>query len=384
MPRPRARNLFELGGQWIAAEPGRRGFYRFWTDAGTGRTRRASLGTTDFERAKEKLAEIVVRGAPRRADDYLSVVLESYFEDRTDGKPSEKQTRSNGKTLLLGLGAEVRVPDLTDAKQKEFAQWCLTQGWRLSHVARCLGVAATAIRHAGIPAPRIVINDNVMREKWNLIDPAPLRRFIPTDEQLGRALSADMPEKLFRFIILQMATAGRPQTAVDVEPGMRVREAKLLHLNPPDRRQNKKFRATVREGKVLRGWLDKWEKAGLDAYGGHYCGYDTIEGVKTALQALRVRKGVNLPRLSTYSFRHKVTSVLRAAGVPEDQVSIMLGHRRANLRTTAGYGEWAPGYLAEAAAAIDAWFARVQKHCSRALYSHGIPTTIRGRRKRAA
>jgi integrase len=65
--------------------------------------------------------------------------------------------------------------------------------------------------------------------------------------------------------------------------------------------------------------------------------YATIEGVKTGLQALRVRKAVNLPMISTYSFRHKVTTVLRQAQVSEDQVSQMLGHRRVNLRTTGGY-----------------------------------------------
>jgi hypothetical protein len=55
----------------------------------------------------------------------------------------------------------------------------------------------------------------------------------------------------------------------------------------------------------------------------------------------------------------------------------MLGHRRANLRTTVGYGEWSPDRLKEAAAAIDAWFLRVQRRCSRALSSHGIPTKAR-------
>ncbi len=97
-----------------------------------------------------------------------------------------------------------------------------------------------------------------------------------------------------------------------------------------------------------------------------------------------MRKGVNLPLISTYSFRHKVATVLRQGRVSEDQVSQMLGHRRVNLRTTGGYGEWSPDYLADAANAIDAWFLRVQKHCSRSLFSHGNPTNIRTRKKSAA
>ena len=68
MPRPRARRLFELGDQWIAKEPGRAGFYRFWNDIEIGRTRRESLGTTNIERAKEKLAEIIIKGAPSQDD----------------------------------------------------------------------------------------------------------------------------------------------------------------------------------------------------------------------------------------------------------------------------------------------------------------------------
>jgi integrase len=374
MPRPRARPLFEFGDYWIAEEPGRPGLYCYRKDAALGRTRRISLGTKDIERAKAKLQELIAQGVSTPTNDYVASVLEKYFEERTDGKPSEKQTRNAGKIFLKCWDSNLRASELDEKRQKEFAEWCIAKSFRLSYAARNTGVLAAAIRHAGVSAPKIVTSENIMRERWNLNDPPPTQRFIPTDKELGRLLSAPMPERLFRWIIVQMATAGRPQTGVDLSPTMRVREARLVSLNPVNRRQNKKYRATIRECKTLRGWLDKWEKDGLDSYGGFYCGYATIEGVKTALQALRNRKGVNLPKLSTYSFRHKVTSVLRAARVPEDQISQMLGHRRFHLRTTAGYGEWDPAYLKEAAAALDAWFQRVQKHSSRALFSHGNPT----------
>lgn len=77
----------------------------------------------------------------------------------------------------------------------------------------------------------------------------------------------------------------------------------------------------------LAGWLDRWEQE-ADAYGGKYCGYSPIEGVKTALRMYRT----SLPpacRTFDCSFRHKVATVLR-------QVSMMLGHRRANLRNAGG------------------------------------------------
>jgi hypothetical protein len=59
MPRPRARELFCLDKYWIAHDPGSEHLYRFWTNEGTGRTRRATLGTADLETAKERLADFV-------------------------------------------------------------------------------------------------------------------------------------------------------------------------------------------------------------------------------------------------------------------------------------------------------------------------------------
>jgi len=88
MPRKRARPLFELGGQWIAREPGSPFYHRFWTEPGTGRTRRASLRTEDLDAATKLLAEIVVKGSPKTQNAPLSAVLLDYFESRTDRLPA--------------------------------------------------------------------------------------------------------------------------------------------------------------------------------------------------------------------------------------------------------------------------------------------------------
>jgi hypothetical protein len=104
MPRPRARNLFELGGQWIAKEPGSPFLHRFWTEPGTGRTRRASLRTQDLEVAKRLLAEIVLKGASKSQNTPLSAVLLDYFESRTDKLPSKKPARHAGRLMLSCRG----------------------------------------------------------------------------------------------------------------------------------------------------------------------------------------------------------------------------------------------------------------------------------------
>lgn len=82
--------------------------------------------------------------------------------------------------------------------------------------------------------------------------------------------------------------------------------------------------------------------------------------------------------ISAYSFRHIVSTVLRRSNrihaVTDDDVSLQLGHKRPQVRTTAGYGEWEPDYLLNASKATDTWFATMQKKVrNRELFPRVIP-----------
>jgi hypothetical protein len=92
--------LFELGEQWIANEPPSRMLFRFWHDAGTGRTRRQSLRTEDIEEAKLRLAELILKGGKQTADALLSVVLDKYVSEVVEGTPSEGVTNSADAKIL--------------------------------------------------------------------------------------------------------------------------------------------------------------------------------------------------------------------------------------------------------------------------------------------
>lgn len=380
MPRARAKPLFELAGQWIAAEPGKRNLFRYWTEPGTSRTRRETLGTADLGEAKLRFAAIVLQSGPKTPRSLLSAVLLPYFEEHTDKLPSAKQSRSAGRVMLKCWGDEIRVNELTEAKQKEFALWATAQGFGLPYVARVLTVLRAALTHGNVAAPdKIIATEAKMRARWSVkSSKAPRRPFIPTDDELVRILAADMPERLRRWIVISLLTNCRPEAALDLAPGSRRRDAGTLDLNPEGREQNKKVRPIVREPRALRAIFDRWERGGLAEYGGRFCGYTSVEGVKSALQRLRAEIGQ--PRLSLYSFRHKVTTVLRSRRVSEDQISMMLGHKRRDQRTTAGYGEFAPDYLKDAARALDSWFLALRRKRN----SHHTPTTVSARTKAAA
>lgn len=106
MPRPRTNVLFELNGQWIGTVTGTQALYRFWDDAGIERTNRQSLGTTDLEEAKLKLAEIIVKGPEQSPGSMLPIILEKYFTEKTDKKPSAGVSRSAGRMMLVSGGTE--------------------------------------------------------------------------------------------------------------------------------------------------------------------------------------------------------------------------------------------------------------------------------------
>ena len=373
MPRPRARPLFELGGQWISEEPGRAGLYRFWNDASTGRTRRASLGTADLGAAKIALAEIVIQGAPKTADSLLSVVLEKYFIEKTDFQRTKDMARHAGGMLLRQWGELVRISGITQERQKQFVKWAIEeQGYAISYVERILVVLSAALNHSKLTID-LVVTEGAILAKWPEISPKPPRAiYEPTDEELARLLGAAIPEDLRRWLLNAMATGGRPEAVLELVPAQRKQDLGLLDLNPAGRRQNKKYRPVVRELPTQGEWLDKWS-ASLrlvavknQPHQLRYCGYASVDSVDTALRRARVKEGVNIARLSVYSIRHRVASVLRAARdprVPGEQISFQMGHRRplpgAESVMTRRYGELPADYLAEAATVLEAWVTRV-------------------------
>lgn len=380
MPRPRRRQLFELGGHWIAEEPGRSGLYHFWNDARTGRTRRESLGTANLERAKLALAAIVTERAPRSRNDALTVVLEKYFYEHTDKLPSADAARRAGANLLEALGALVKVGALDEAAQKKYAQWEADRGNSLAYATRNLGVLSAALRYAGLRLD-IVTAESHLRDIWKIAAKPPRKAFVPSDEMLAQLWKAEMPDRLRRWLTISMLTACRPEAAIDLSPAARNRAAGTIDLNPAGRVQNKKHRPVVRVGPALRRALDALEKPSPKRNGGdRYVGYASVDSVDTALRRVCAELGGEFRRIGVYSFRHKENTVMRLARVPGEQRSLQMGHRRPDLRINDQYGDWDPDYLREACAALEAHFRRIQ----RLAKSHGIPTKERVRTKRAA
>jgi hypothetical protein len=81
---------------------------------------------------------------------------------------------------------------------------------------------------------------------------------------MGVEVQQHKHEHLFRFAILALNTWARPAAIADFDPRQQ-RRFGLIELNPPDRVQTNKRRATIIETQCLRGWLDRWEKVDAEA-----------------------------------------------------------------------------------------------------------------------
>jgi len=302
--------------------------------------------------------------------------------------------------MLAFWGETIRVAAITETKQKDFAEDAIAKGHSLSYISRNLSVLAAAFAHAKIDQ-KVIFGKSQMVERWALQPKAPRRAFIPTDDEVAKLLALPLAEDFWRWLIMSLLTGGRPEAVLELTPAQRERDSGLLDLNPPGRRQNKKHRPAVREPKALTAWLDRWESEMLaarlkrevgalsvDISRDRYCSYASVESVQTAIERLRsknTKKTVNLPRLSAYSFRHKVATVLRKARQSEDEIGLQLGHRRESARTTAGYGEWDPDYLNGVADALDAWFAQLQGRVKgKSLFAVPLRKKRRARGRRRA
>lgn len=341
------------------------------------------------------MLDIVAGNLPKTKSSHLAPILETYYLERTDHLRSKGPARQAGRLLLKCWGSMTTVEAITDALQKEFVRWSLEKGHAISYVARNLGVLSAALSHARLSVV-VIYNENAILDKWPQFNPKAAREiYEPTDEELARFLAAKLPANLRRWALNSMATGGRPEAVIQLIPSSRIRDLGLINLNPHGRRQNKKFRATVRELPMQTIWLDQWEAEAAAAkekgieVPNQYCTYASVDSLDTVLRRVRLWENVNIPNMSAYSIRHRVASVLRASKqphVPGEQISFQLGHKRlggrGEARTSRTYGEYEPEFLAEAAAALAAWIGRVTRLAEE--YSHANSHKTELPRKKSA
>lgn len=365
MPRYQAPREFQLGDYWLSKQTRSKAWCRTWYDAKSRQTKRASLGTTDFEEAKQKLtdwfvlAQTKVQEAPEEA--LLAEVISRYWEGHGKVLASAERTRISLRYWLDFFG-DIAVADLGDmARQEAFHDWLREKGMKGSSIGRVLTSGKAAINYAwkrgelaSVPfiAP-------VKKEDQGASEP----RGRPMEvEEVARLLEASDKLNFHLFVIFMLATAGRPDAIKDLTLERLDVDNRLIILNPPDRGQTTKYRPTLRMPEAIVPLVQ--ELKALHSPELYLVGLKPTktEAVRTAWRGARSRANLDA-KVNPYSLRHTMARWLRKNGVPAWEVSAQLGHKRSDLSITEIYAPYDPTYLNESVRVIDIFFAELRVNC---------------------
>jgi integrase len=343
---------FQIGDYWLSLEKNKSPVWRAtWFDAKTRQTRRASLGTADFQQATEALAQFVVlRAQPKNeapADMPLALIFVRYWHQHASKLASSEQAQYALAMWTEYWGAS-SVADLTPESQEDFMAWLKAKDFKNSYVSRILSVGRAAIyrswKRGEILAKPFIVDEP---DRSDRREPRRL-----SQEEMAKLLSAAQGwPHLLRFIMIMLNTLCRPDAALQLKPSQVDLNDKLVKLNPIGRKQTKKYRPIVPLTDTLAPFL-------RDPTVSHFVlwkGNSVLSVKKTFARA--VQKAGLSPDVTPYSLRHTMAKELRKRGVPAWEVEGYLGHRRPGPTET--YAEFAPDYLSKGREVIDDYFKEI-------------------------
>lgn len=368
MPDKRDR----IGDFWISPHPRSGVLCRTWYDERSRQTRRVTLATRDSEEARTQLAAWYAGHRELRNEApgaiALDLILARYYEEWGRHRPSWRNIKRS-----LALWSEFHqgksVADLTPAAHDRFVAWLKAHGFAIGYVSSVLAHGRAALnrsRKRGELAMVPFVPD--VQTAADKLDKEPKGRPLSQDEMASLIEHAE-PPWMRLFIVIAGNTLARPDAILALTPFQYERDAGVLKLNPAGRQQTKKRRPTIPVTATLAAWL-------ASTNGERYLSNQVGGPIhKTTLRRawLRTAKAADLTGTAPYSIRHTLARHLVSQGVPEDQVSGFLGHQRSS--TTRIYAPYAPGYLADAATAIDAYWTEVFA----ILRRRGVSLALQGR-----
>lgn len=344
---------FRLGEFWVGRKPGRAGWCRCWYDRGRRQTRYQSLGTDDFQRACEALTDWFVLNHRTRdaapGDVLIEKVLMDYYLDHAVKIRSAEQAKISMRYWADFFGGKT-VAELTIGEQERFVEHLREKDKSDGYIARILGVGRAALQRAA--------RHQVLASVPHVID-LPGRNTrklrLSMDQMAAMFETAETPH-VRKFLMYAVCTLSRPEALFDLTIFQCDKEHRLIDLNPPGRKQTKKYRPVVPMVEALVPWVEPGQPAKKGPNRGqpvtHVIAYKgrPIRSIKTAFRAMRA--AADLPEDTTpYIIRHTMASELRKRGVPSWEVSGMLGHKEAKS-TTEIYATFDPSYLGQARSAI--------------------------------
>lgn len=384
MPRrPKAKGLYQRGPYWLDWDRRADGGLRspnlviFWYDADRGKNRTKSAGTADVAGGKLALDAHYLAttqgaticptcGQRRHVSERLTVdaAIADYLARNAHRRDALKAIRprlAHVLDYLESLPTDPACEAIDEAWIARMREWLLERpivsktGKRR---VRSLSTVENSVMQLAAAINDTHRNGDITRPAQ--FKPIPIKELNRTPEHRSDideliamfrfATDPKYPEKrgpLHRFLIISVATLARPDAAFDVsvdpKRGQWNTNARVLNLNPKNRRQTKKYRAIVPVA---------WQVARrLDGASGFFIG---TQGARTAWRSMCAE--LKLPgdgEAGSKLVRRSMAHLLRQRGVPVEQVETMLGHRKIDSVSEL-YAPFDPNYCVGAKVAIEA------------------------------
>ncbi len=317
-------------------------YYRTWYDPREQRQRRATLGTSQLEEAKRKLATWCMGNARARDRSHEEVTIEeltaAYWEDHAKHLTSRRAARGNLDRWEAFWTGQA-LADVTPVALARFRRQLEAEQLSVGYIRRIFGTGRAAFNHA---------------VKNRYVDRAPFVELpaeedtgvqILTHRQVHNLFAAMKSDHGFRYLLLAFSTLAREEAILDLQGQQIDLERRLINLNPPGRKQTKKRRPTVPIPGILLPFV---EDLGPEEYAVSYRGKKKASVYALVSDAAR-RAGIGA--IGSRVIRHHMATQLRAAGVPVWELEGILGHRVPS--TSERYAAFAPDYLSHATRVID-------------------------------
>lgn len=349
----RPKPLYQRGAFALYRRDDRTNLEIVWYDTERKRERSVSAGTSDVREGSKALDRryLETQGSPfcptcgHKLEGETAPLITGAIADyiiRSEGKAGFKSVKTR-LSHVVGYLAETNpaatVPTANEAWIDGFRAWMGKRGYALGHIEGCVLQLAAAIN--AIPGHQAQFKARSIKEaarspvyRASLEEIAAMFRFcIDPPPPKGREWSAKeramviaTRQNLLRYLRAAVATWARPDAIMDLKAkGQWHSAAGVLDLNPPGRRQTKKYRPSIPVAKQFAPWLD--EALVRD-------NYIPVSTIRHAWEAMRKHLGLPGGRESGEKLIRRSIATIARKRIGEanwQQGEIMLGHRKASV-----------------------------------------------------
>lgn len=302
-----------------------------------GRRHRHSLGTTD-----RATAEAAAR---------------HFWQRRSIG--GEAHTVGEAVSAYL-----VDKADIASIKRAKVAWKAAKPFWDRLPIARVDIKTAEAYRGKRAHCKAITVRNElaVIRaalnwaEKNKLIGKAPFIQMPPipasnvghiSKAEFRRLLDNALAPHIKIFLQLAVGTGARTNALLDLEWDRVDFDGNVIILNPIERVQTAKYRATVPMNAQLRAALLEAKEGALSDYVVEH-GRERVASIKNGFKAAARRAGLSV---TPHMLRHSAAVWQAEANIPFSQIAQFLGHTDSRI-TERTYARFSPSFLSKAAEAL--------------------------------